>query len=179
MNRLVVVIAVGIVVIGVIVSRSANWNYDIGTPEEKVLSESVETNIDKNQTSSITDDQQKTVTLAPSPSSTPTDPPDVSVGDMTDSRSGLEKYQYPNSIIVSSTDRQLSLNSDDSPDTITQWYKDTIDDENMNITTFITTNTNGAVMNKLVGANGASSVTIEITDTQNDSPVEIEVTLSN
>src|SRR5258706_6460349 len=65
----------------------------------------------------------------------------------------LTSYLYVDADIVSQTDTKLSLSSSANVDIITAWYEDKIKSEGMNIKTFVTTNANDKILNKLVGAN--------------------------
>lgn len=76
--------------------------------------------------------------------------------------STLEIYKYPNSQTINSTGNALSLVSNDGSDKITNWYKERIRSEGLNVKSFVTTKTNGNVLNKLVGASGWNEVSIEI-----------------
>lgn len=69
---------------------------------------------------------------------------------------------YPNARVVLQTSSEIRLESPDNPDTITPWYKEKIVAMGMNAKSFVTTKTNGNVLNKLVGANGNGEVRVEI-----------------
>lgn len=70
---------------------------------------------------------------------------------------------YPNAEKQSSSGNSLFLKSQDDPDRITDWYKEQIAGLGMKTKTFVKTNENGNILNKLVGVNGASSIRVEIT----------------
>lgn len=89
-------------------------------------------------------------------------------------QTGLLKY--PNAIQTSSSGNTLSLESQDDPDAITQWYKEKIQSLGMNSKSFVTTKTNGNILNKLVGANGTREVQVEITKQNDESTVHITIT---
>jgi hypothetical protein len=63
--------------------------------------------------------------------------------------------------------------SGDDPDTITNWYKEKIISTGMNVKTFVTTKTNGNVLNKLAGANSSLSVLVEIEKKEGESITKI------
>ena len=67
----------------------------------------------------------------------------------------------PTETITNQTNSTLSLESTDSPEDITDWYKNTINTIGMNVTSFVVTSTNDVVLNKLSAAN--SEMKIEVT----------------
>lgn len=71
-------------------------------------------------------------------------------------------FQYPGS-------------KSDDVDKITNWYKEKIKQEGYNATSFVTTKTNGKVLNKLAGAKAGSKVEVVISQSDTSSPVEISV----
>ena len=70
-------------------------------------------------------------------------------------------FKYPNSVILENSN-ELVLESDDNPDTITNWYKEKIKNSGMNSKAFVQTKTNDNVLNKLAGASGTREVNVEI-----------------
>ena len=102
------------------------------------------------------------------PTSTPTTRPDQPSQSISD-------FQYPSSSIISKTNFQTNLESTDDPKKITDWYKEKIKSIGMKATSFVQTNTNGNVLNKLVGATGNQEVRIEITKQNNNAVVKIAV----
>lgn len=157
MNILVVIIAVILFGSGIYVGLRQK------TPEFKNFEDETVLSIDTN------DEQRPTIEETPTNSPSPT--PRVVV------ESNLGNYKYPNSKVVSSTSISLTLESGDNPDTITNWYKDKIKSENMNVTSFVVTKTNDNVLNKLVGANGQKELRVEIKKNASDSFVQITVSL--
>ena len=108
---------------------------------------------------------QATPTPKSSPSSTPASNSQPAAGD----------WIYPNST-------QLEANkwrSSDDPQVITNWYKSKIEALGMNAKSFVQTNTNGQVLNKLVAANGNSKISVEISKSSADSQTSILVVLDN
>lgn len=81
-------------------------------------------------------------------------------------------WQYPGS-----TGNGNHWQSSDSPQVITDWYKNKIKTLNLNATSFVQTNTNNNVLNKLVAANGSTKVAIEITKDASSSQTSISVNL--
>lgn len=69
---------------------------------------------------------------------------------------------YANSRIISQSDGSVAFESDDSPDVITTFYKSLIEQSGSKVTSFVTTKTNGNVLNKLAGVVDNQSIEIEI-----------------
>ncbi len=69
---------------------------------------------------------------------------------------------YSNSRIISQSDNSIVFESDDSPDVITAFYKSLIEQSGSIVTSFVTTKTNGNVLNKLAGVVDNQSIEIEI-----------------
>lgn len=109
-------------------------------------------------------------------SKTPT-PPLVTPQTETPAPDTLYAFQYPNSRQTETRENALTFESTDSPQFITDWYKEKIKAEGLNTTSFIQTNTNGNVLNKLAGANGSREIQVEITK-KSDSP-KVTITLTN
>lgn len=84
-------------------------------------------------------------------------------------------YHYPNARVVASSNSSLRLESSDDPGTITDWYKSRIKEQNMNVRSFVTTNSNGEILNKLGAANGTSEVMITIRKSASETVTTIEV----
>lgn len=102
-----------------------------------------------------------TITSAPIP---------VPSGDISD-------FIYPNSQVVSQNTNSVSLTSMDNPDTIANWYKGKIKSKNMNINTFVTTNVNDQVQDKLVGESATASVSVEIDKASGNNQVTMKVNI--
>ena len=75
----------------------------------------------------------------------------------------LSEYVYPGSEILSQSDSLLELSSGDDTDKITDWYKDTIRKNGFIAKNFVSTKTNGEVLNKLEAAGEDIKISIEIT----------------
>lgn len=76
---------------------------------------------------------------------------------------------YPGASIISQSNNEFVLQSSDSPDTITPWYKEKIRSMGMTSKSFVVTKTNGNVLNKLVGADGKNEIRVEISKQANES----------
>jgi hypothetical protein len=72
-------------------------------------------------------------------------------------------WQYPNSSIVSQTDSSMTLTTNDAASQVTQWYKDSIEQNGYSAKSFVTTTTNGMVNNVLSAAKTGESITVKIT----------------
>ncbi len=86
----------------------------------------------------------------------------------------LEDFYYPGSKKIKERKESLVLESKDNPEQITNWYKEKIN-ERFSVKSFIVTNTNNAILNKLVGSNGREGLLIEITKNENEHIVQIIV----
>lgn len=86
----------------------------------------------------------------------------------------LSSFQYPGSQVVETSTTMLVLYSNDSPGTITDWYQGQIESRGMNTKSFVKTNSNGSILNKLAGA-GNGSVAVEISAQEGSNPTKIVV----
>lgn len=96
----------------------------------------------------------------------------------TNSGQNINGYKYPNSSVKEENETKLFLESGDDSNVITNWYKDKLKNQNMNVNSFVATNTNGNVLNKLVSANGEARVSIEISKKNNQASVEIIININ-
>ena len=87
----------------------------------------------------------------------------------------LKTYIYPGATTKSSTALKLELESSDSPEKITEWYKKTINDLNFNAKSFSQTNTNDDILNKLSAAKPGEKLDVTIKKDQTTSKVLITV----
>lgn len=85
---------------------------------------------------------------------------------------------YPGSTLIKNTEQSFFLESEDTPDEITAWYKDTIESLGMNAKSAIQIQTNEDIQNKIVGANKDREVTIDITKKSDTKIVSIIITLT-
>jgi len=83
---------------------------------------------------------------------------------------------YPGSTIISQSNSHLSLTTSADPQTVTDWYQDTIRSQNYSVNSFVKTTVNSQVQNKLSGSDGNQKISITIT---NPSQTRIEITLTN
>lgn len=89
--------------------------------------------------------------------------------------SSSSDWQYPNSTFAGSGKWQSS----DSPSQITNWYKDKIKMLGFNSTSFVQTNTNDNVLNKLAAAKNSSKVAVEISKSPSQTLTSVSVVLDN
>ncbi len=111
-------------------------------------------------------------TQRPQPSSLPSPNQPTTSSSQSNNLQGLN---YPNSKLISSNDNTLILESTDNATIISNWYKQQIKQIGMNATSFVQTNTNGNVLNKLVGSNGHNDIEVDIRKTNNRSEVKITI----
>lgn len=122
--------------------------------------------------------QIPTPTQTPTPTSTPTPIPTSVPSTSTPipfSQRNMSSFIFPGSIILNQSGDEMTLQSLDDPISITNWYKEKIISLNMNAKSFVQTNTNGDILNKLVASDGAHKVQVKISKKNNESVVEISV----
>lgn len=85
----------------------------------------------------------------------------------------IDFLTYPNSTVITKTNSSLTLESDKNADEITDWYKDKIEEYDMNATSTIKTNTNGNVLNKISASNGSLKIEVEISASNSSNLVKI------
>lgn len=107
---------------------------------------------------------------APTPSQRPS--PTFGSVDIT-----INNFIYPNSVRTSISMNNVVMKSNDHPQAITDWYKEKIKSLGMNINSFIQTNTNGNVLNKLLSANSGFKISVIISKKNNEVNTEIDVFL--
>jgi hypothetical protein len=73
----------------------------------------------------------------------------------------LADFKYPDSQVISDTTNTIVLRSADSPQKITSWYENRMQELGYSSRASAKTNTNGNVKNKLGGGKNTSNVTIE------------------
>ena len=164
MNIVVTILAVGILAFGVLFSQR---NATLRTLKREVT-DSTEVLSEQQEEATPTEEPRPEADRPPDKTPTPTK---VVI------KVDLSDYRYPNSEILSSSENALSLKSFEDAKTITNWYKEKIVSEGMNVKTFVETKANNNVLNKLVGADGKKEIRVEIKKTTGSSLVEIEVSL--
>lgn len=138
----------------------------------------------KNSTQIPKGEKNISPTITPAPSFTPTPTVFLPTQTPTRSQSSGQVLQdennnsgliYPNSTVIFETGNAIVLQSQDNPQTITDWYKQKIESLNLNAQSFVSTNTNGNILNKLVGTNREKEIRVEISKKANEAIVEIRV----
>ncbi len=84
-------------------------------------------------------------------------------------------WQYPNSQKRSENE----FVSSESPEKITQWYKDKIIATGYSSKSFVQTSTNAKILNKLVGAKQNNEISVEIYKNPEDANTTIKIALDN
>lgn len=97
--------------------------------------------------------------------------------DTANSGQDINSYKYPSSSVKEESGSRLSLESSDNPNTITNWYKEKIASLGMNAKSFVQTNTNGNILNKLAAAKSGFKISVEISKKNNEEKIEILVLL--
>jgi hypothetical protein len=92
------------------------------------------------------------------------------------SNNDLNQFRYPNGKTISSSSTEIKIESPDSPDKITDWYKEKIKGLGMNTQSFVTTNTNNNVLNSLAAAGNGINIKIEIKKDAGASFTSIKIT---
>ncbi len=112
------------------------------------------------------------------PTATPVPP--TSTPEPTRSASGLAPYRYPNASVQEDSEAELKLVSNDSAQTITDWYKNVISSQGLHTTSFVQTSSNDNILNKLAaGLNGGGQITVTISKPQASGSVTIDVIISH
>lgn len=157
MKIVVIVIASILVFVGAIFARTNQVNEPTfeSFETQEVLSDSSEPSV------------SPTPTPTPTPALTQTQTP------LTD----ITQFRYPESVIVSLTGTTLSLESWEDTDKITDWYKEKIKNQGMNVKAFVTTKTNDNVLNTLVGADGKKEIRVEIKKNSEEQTTHILLTV--
>lgn len=112
-----------------------------------------------------------TPTTSESSTPTPAINIDTTNSPVQDEQNSSANFIYPNS---TSLGGGLYESSND-PKTVTAWYKEKINNANMNVTSFITTNTNENIKNVLVGDNGEKYIKVEIIKNSGESKTKIKI----
>jgi hypothetical protein len=178
MNVVLTVVALVFVLVGVYFNqKNLNTKIDDSLKENGVLSENVieekkETTPSPN--SPKQEVQEEFLVEEIIPTVIPTNSPIP-----TQQKTNLQSFVYPSARVTQDTSKKLVLESTDSADTVTDWYKNRINAEGMNVTSFVTTNTNDNVLNKLVGASNTKKVSVEITKDAGEVTVKIFVEQSS
>lgn len=94
-------------------------------------------------------------------------------------KSSPANYFYPGATVTSQSGAEINLESNDSPEQVTNWYKNYIETNSMNTTSFVTTNTNNNVLNRLVGAGGSQKIDVEIKRNEGETTTKVKIVLNS
>ncbi len=93
------------------------------------------------------------------------------------SQKNIKSFVYPNSIVLNKSEKEMALQSSDDPSSITNWYKEKVISLDMKAQSFVQTNTNGNILNKLAGARTGFKVTLKIEKNNSSSSTAIKVSI--
>lgn len=122
----------------------------------------------KNYTNNFNSNNISTPSSSPLPTITPTNKPIVTP-------TTIGWLVYPNAVIVSQNSDKVSSKSEDNIETITEYYEKVFDKNGSKNKSFIKTNTNGNIINKLSGIIKGKTLTIEIKKDSGSSTVYINI----
>jgi len=91
------------------------------------------------------------------------------------SPTNMSQFIFPAAKTKSSTAKKLELESTESAEEVTEWYKNKIRDLNFNAKSFSQTTTNGEILNKLSAARPGEKIDVTIKNDQTTSKVLITV----
>ncbi|MCL5090731.1 MAG: hypothetical protein M1514_01840 [Patescibacteria group bacterium] len=123
----------------------------------------------ENVSSFVTKVTNLTVSLTPAPSSNGLSlPSDFNIND----------FFYPKAVLVGNLNGNYLLKTDDSMENVIGWYKNKIPSSKMNVKTLIQTNTNGNIINQLVGSGPEGELRIEMSKESSQPEIQILVTFN-
>lgn len=169
MNIIGLFIAAGLVLLGVISKQ---------TESPQVLSA-------QNGAVPVTPETSETPSPTPSPSVTVTPTATVRAtatptATPTPSQSAAgSSLRYPNSKVVEESGSRIKLESTDTDEQVTDWYKRLLEEKHMNAKSIVQTKTNGRVLNKLAGSNGDEAVEISIERDSETAVVKIVIKITD
>lgn len=88
-------------------------------------------------------------------------------------------YIYPNATVLSQSENEIHLETSDSTQSVTDWYKNYISENNMNTTSFVTTNTNDNILNRLAGSGNGQKIDVEIQKNSGESTTKVKIILNS
>ncbi|QQS38700.1 hypothetical protein IPM62_04935 [Candidatus Woesebacteria bacterium] len=171
MKNVSIIVAFGILLFGIYFNQinkpTIEFKSDtLSAEDEKEVEKTNEKSVTPLPTTEVNPTQGEIIqiTKAPSPS----------VGAIK-SDNYLTIFIYPNSKVVNESEVMLTLESTDSPNTITEWYKSMIKNRNMSINSFVVTSNNDNISNKLVGVSGTTKIEVDINKNASASTTTISV----
>lgn len=174
MQMIFAIVAVVILITGVIV------NYNERIKKSNTLGTQIAADLSPTPGPTDTPSPTLPITVSPRPTNKPV--PTASflpspTSDTTSNSININDLIYPNSSVLSKTPAKADLTTGADPKVVTSWYKAKINSYSMNITSFVTTETNGSVDNKLIGEKGQDRISIEINRPEGKSNASINVSL--
>lgn len=89
----------------------------------------------------------------------------------------LLDLQYPGSSRVRFDQEQLFLESNDSPEKVSNWYKEHLNELGLKTTSAIQTSSNGNIFNNYLSSDEKKDIRVEISKSNKDSTTKINLTL--
>ncbi|HET7098824.1 MAG TPA: hypothetical protein VFI61_01160 [Patescibacteria group bacterium] len=152
MNAIIISISIVLIMIGAIFSESKNTKPNF-TPPPTI-------NVLSADTTSV-------------PSPTPVETPNTPA--VKQQVSDISKLIYPKSILLSSTETKMLLESGSDPASITDWYEKEIKSQGFTSVSFAKTAVNSNILNKLSGAKTGKKIEVTIQKSDTDTQTKIEV----
>lgn len=112
---------------------------------------------------------------SPSPTSSPSP---VKIVFPQDKNLNMETLIYPGSSFTDQKQNQLSLETSDPADKVTNWYQDHLSNLNLNVKSIIRNNLNGNIYNQIDGSNPDLTISITVVHPNSDSKTKININLS-
>lgn len=91
----------------------------------------------------------------------------------------LGNLLYPGAETVRLSGNRVNLKSTDSPEAITNWYKERISQMKMGINNFVQTSANGKTVNLLNAADERGKITVEISRQSSEERTDISVSIAS
>ena len=160
-NVHLLVILIGLIALASFVQKGINKN------ENK--------NLENNSPADISQTPIPSPTEKPTPAVIKENPTPIVTENQNSSQADINFYKYPNSQTEESGGNRLVLNSSDDPNKITEWYIEKLKSQNLSVNSFVKTNTNKNVLNKLISSNGATKISIAISKKNSENTTRIVI----
>lgn len=168
-------IAAMVLVAGIVVSQKRlPLDEYLPEPQEQVLSDETQTTNESRQNM----ESKVEINSSESDSSTNieiTNAPAEGDNDQVSDDHTIQQFIYPQSSVIAQGSQEIELTSVDDPEKITDWYKNKLQELDMNVNSSVSTSANGNVNNELVSAKGTSEVRIKIEKMSGSQSVNITV----
>lgn len=168
------------IVIALLVAVVIGAGIVINTSADKNLNSSISANVENIKTITNTSSPTPISSSEPSPTNTttPTMNPTKTITPKlspTHSINLTDEWVYPGAHGQSGN----TYTSSDSPEDITEWYKQKIKSMNLNINTFVSTNSNDQVKNRLSASGNGKTIDVQINRPARSATVELIISVSN